>query len=172
MGVENHFMFNNPPLNKEKNPFLLLGVPESYQVKEEEIEQAYWRLQSHWHPDRFIKAPLEKKLEAQAMCVRINHAYKTLKDPISRARFFCEKYIPQSVDSYVKEFPSLLETIFQWREEVFEANQNTTHDFLKLFLERQEIFSNAIEKQNLNQLKESYVWLLYLHKILVDLGKF
>ena len=67
------------------NFFELFGLPVSYDVDLNKIQQQYMALQKQLHPDKFASgSDLEKRLSMQQTS-RINEAQSTLKDPVLRA---------------------------------------------------------------------------------------
>ncbi|MEA3274965.1 MAG: Fe-S protein assembly co-chaperone HscB [Pseudomonadota bacterium] len=74
-------------LEFSKNFFELFGLPVAYGVDAGLLSERYRALQRALHPDRFAAAGArEKRLSMQAS-TRINEAFHTLKDPLSRARY-------------------------------------------------------------------------------------
>ncbi len=67
------------------NFFELFGLPVTYDVNLNQIQQQYMTLQKQVHPDKFANASdLEKRLSMQQTSW-INEAQTTLKDPVLRA---------------------------------------------------------------------------------------
>lgn len=58
--------------------FELFGLPEQYNIDEDELKKAYYKLSRSYHPDYFTLAPQEEKDKAAIMAELINDAYKTL----------------------------------------------------------------------------------------------
>jgi molecular chaperone HscB len=74
-------------LDFSKNHFELFGLPASFAVEADKLSERYRALQQTLHPDRFAAASdQEKRLSMQAS-ILINEAYRTLKDPLSRAKY-------------------------------------------------------------------------------------
>jgi molecular chaperone HscB len=69
------------------NYFALLGIEPSFIIDITELEQAYFREQRKFHPDRFIGKSAEERNAALNASMDINHAYETLKTPIKRAQY-------------------------------------------------------------------------------------
>ena len=69
------------------NFFELFGLPVSYDVDLNKIQQQYMALQKQVHPDKFASgSDLEKRLSMQQTSW-INEAQTTLKDPVLRASY-------------------------------------------------------------------------------------
>jgi len=74
-------------LNFSKNHFELLGLPVSYRLDGKLLAERYHALQHALHPDRHAAAgDRERRLSMQAS-TRVNEAFRTLKEPLARARY-------------------------------------------------------------------------------------
>lgn len=70
--------------------FELFGLPATYEVNGETLAHRYRELQRAVHPDRFANAQdAERRLSVQ-LAARINEGFRTLKDPLARARYLLE----------------------------------------------------------------------------------
>lgn len=70
--------------------FELLGLARGFEVDAETLAVRYRDLQRALHPDRFAGASdRERRLSVQ-QTARVNEAYRTLKDPLARARYLLE----------------------------------------------------------------------------------
>ncbi len=71
-----------------KNHFEFFGLPLSYALDTQVLERAYREVQREVHPDRFVTASdAEKRLAAQ-WATQANEAFRTLKSPLNRGRYF------------------------------------------------------------------------------------
>ncbi|NOR42002.1 MAG: Fe-S protein assembly co-chaperone HscB [Gammaproteobacteria bacterium] len=69
------------------NFFELFGLPVSYDVDLNKLQQQYMALQKQVHPDKFASgSDLEKRISMQQTSW-INEAQSTLKDPVLRASY-------------------------------------------------------------------------------------
>ena len=68
----------------KRDYFALFGIDEAA------LEQAFRRLQSTMHPDRFVNAGAAEKRMAMQMATRVNEAWQVLAEPLRRARYLCE----------------------------------------------------------------------------------
>jgi molecular chaperone HscB len=74
-------------LDLSKNHFELFGLPEVFSVDLALLAERYRSLQKALHPDRFAAAgDRERRLSLQAS-TRVNEAYQTLRDQLSRAQY-------------------------------------------------------------------------------------
>ena len=74
-------------MNEGANHFELMGMPVAFAIDAPRLESAYRELQSRVHPDRYAAASGTEKRLAMQWATRANEAYRTLKDPVSRARY-------------------------------------------------------------------------------------
>ena len=72
-----------------KNFFEMLNQPQTFAVDSLSLENAYQTLMARFHPDRFVNAPIVEKRVAEQVSVRINEAYQTIKNDLSRAQYLC-----------------------------------------------------------------------------------
>jgi molecular chaperone HscB len=70
--------------------FARLGLPAALDLEPASLDRAYFALQRQWHPDRFANRPPEERVRASAEAAALNDAYRTLKDPLSRAVHLAE----------------------------------------------------------------------------------
>ena len=69
------------------NHFQRLGLVISFDVNVGNLDQLYFDLQRHFHPDRFVTRSPREKAISQLQATAINDAYETLKDPLKRADY-------------------------------------------------------------------------------------
>jgi molecular chaperone HscB len=70
-----------------RNHFELFGLPARFAVDASALDHAYRALQRSVHPDRFAGGgDTQKRLALQASA-RANEAYRTLREPLSRAEY-------------------------------------------------------------------------------------
>ena len=55
-------------------------------MEQEALEKAYRNIQSRVHPDRFASAGDAERRASLQWTTRVNEAYRTLKDPVQRAK--------------------------------------------------------------------------------------
>lgn len=103
--------------------FEIFGVPEAF-AQDRAVLDARWKaLQANAHPDRFAVEGAAAQRAAMQWSVRINQAYRRLKDPIARATVLCERNgAPiEAHDNTAMPGPFLVEQM-QWRESLDEAD--------------------------------------------------
>ena len=62
-------------------------MPVDFQLDEKALHAAHLKLQSAYHPDRFINATDQEKRIVVQKAAWVNEAYETLKNPVKRARY-------------------------------------------------------------------------------------
>ncbi len=72
------------------NYFELFDLPIQYAVDDECLKERYHKLQSNFHPDRFLDSTEQEKRIALHYTALINEAYTVLKSPIKRAKYLLE----------------------------------------------------------------------------------
>jgi molecular chaperone HscB len=69
------------------NHFELFGLKPGYRIDADALDRAYRALQADVHPDQFASAPDAERRRSMQASTRVNEAYRTLKDPVERARY-------------------------------------------------------------------------------------
>jgi len=102
--------------------FARLGLPAALDLEPASLDRAYFALQRQWHPDRFVNRPPDERARASVEAAALNDAYRTLKDPLSRAVYLAElKGIPLPGDGKTIDDPDLLMEAMEAREALHEA---------------------------------------------------
>jgi molecular chaperone HscB len=105
-----------------RNHFELLGLPVAFGVDAARLEQSYRELQSRVHPDRFAAASDVERRMAMQWATRANEAYRTLRDPVARARYLLRlKGFDTGEETNTAMPPDFLMQQMEWREGVAEA---------------------------------------------------
>ena len=115
------------------NHFELFGLPARFEVDGEPLERSYREIQSRVHPDRFANAGDAERRASLQWTTRVNEAYRTLKDPVQRAKHLLEL---QGVDV------------------AFETNTAMPSDFLMQQMELREALEEAREPSSLDSIRE------------------
>ena len=105
-----------------RNHFELLGLPPVFGLDAARLEQRYRELQSRVHPDRFAAGSEAERRVAMQWATRANEAYRTLRDPLARARYLLSlKGYDTGEESNTAMPPDFLMQQMEWREAVAEA---------------------------------------------------
>lgn len=102
--------------------FALFDLPARFALDEASLEQAYRRVQAQVHPDRFAAAGAAERRVAMQWAARANEAFRTLRSPVARAAYLCERHgHPIGAESNTAMPAEFLMQQMQWREELDEA---------------------------------------------------
>jgi molecular chaperone HscB len=102
--------------------FALFGLPQRYRVDPALLEQAYRRLQTEVHPDRFAAGSDQQQRLALQSSAHVNEAYRALRDPVERARYLLRLRGVDALDETDTALPpAFLERQLERRETAAEA---------------------------------------------------
>jgi molecular chaperone HscB len=105
-----------------RNHFDLLGLRPAYAIDSSDLESRYRELQGRVHPDRFAAAPESERRVAMQWAVQANEAYRTLRDPVGRARYLLAlKGFDTGEESNTAMPADFLMQQMEWREGVAAA---------------------------------------------------
>jgi molecular chaperone HscB len=76
--------------NFSRNYFELFELEAQFHIDRDTLVDRYQKLQSQFHPDRFIESNDQDKRVAMQATTFINEAHKTLQEEPSRARYLLE----------------------------------------------------------------------------------
>jgi molecular chaperone HscB len=72
------------------NHFELFGLEPVFALNADSLDSAYRDIQAKVHPDRFAHAGDAERRASLQWTTRVNEAYRTLKDPLQRAKHLLE----------------------------------------------------------------------------------
>ena len=110
-----------------QNHFELFGVAPAFALDAATLERSYREIQSKVHPDRFAHAGDAERRASLQWTTRVNEAYRTLKDPVQRAKHILDLH---GVDV------------------AFETNTRMPTDFLMQQLELREALAGALARKD------------------------
>lgn len=119
-----------------KNHFDLFGLARAFALEVDALERSYREIQSRVHPDRFAHAGDAERRASLQWTTRVNEAYRTLKDPVQRARHLLELH---GVDV------------------AFETNTAMPADFLAQQMELREALEEAKSSAALDEMRKALV---------------
>jgi molecular chaperone HscB len=76
-------------LSLQATDFAVFGLPERFAIDLAALDAEWKRLQGAVHPDRFATEPGAAQRVAMQWAIRVNEAYRRLKDPLARAAYLC-----------------------------------------------------------------------------------
>jgi molecular chaperone HscB len=106
----------------DDDDFTLFGLPPK-QAQDRAAIDARWRaLQAEVHPDRFAAEGAAAQRVAMQWAVRVNEAYRRLKDPLARATLLCQlRGVPVRAEDNTAMPGDFLLQQMAWREALDEA---------------------------------------------------
>ena len=110
-----------------KNHFELFGLTPAFALEADSLERSYHGIQARIHPDRHAHAGDAERRASMQWTTRVNEAYRTLQDPVQRAKHILELH---GVDV------------------AFETNTQMPTDFLLRQLELREELEAAMQKKD------------------------
>ena len=109
-------------LHLQSSDFELFGLPERFARDGAAIDARWKELQREAHPDRFAAEGAAAQRVAMQWSVRINEAYRRLKDPLQRAAYLCElRGAPINAQDNTAMPSKFLIEQMEWREALEEA---------------------------------------------------
>jgi molecular chaperone HscB len=124
-------------VNLNSSDFELFGLPERFAQDRASIDARWKDLQREAHPDKFAGQGAAAQRVALQWSVRINEAYKRLKDPLHRAAYLCEvRGAPINAENNTAMPADFLMEQMAWREELDEAKSEADLDALDAELKR------------------------------------
>jgi molecular chaperone HscB len=106
----------------DADDFELLGLERRFGLQVDVLDERWRSVQSKVHPDRFAtEGPSAQRIALQ-WAVRVNEAYRRLKDPLRRAAYLCELAGQQiDAESNTAMPNDFLVKQMAWREALDEA---------------------------------------------------
>ncbi|HEY0885480.1 MAG TPA: Fe-S protein assembly co-chaperone HscB [Ramlibacter sp.] len=129
-------------MHLQSSDFELFGLPERFAQDGAAIDARWKELQREAHPDRFAAEGAAAQRVAMQWSVRINEAYKRLKDPLQRAAYLCElRGAPINAQDNTAMPSKFLIEQMEWREALEEAEGEDALERLEVQLRqsRQEV---------------------------------
>jgi molecular chaperone HscB len=106
----------------DNDDFVLFGLPERFALDRNELDARWRKLQASAHPDRFAADGAAAQRVAMQWSVRINEAYRRLREPLSRAAYLCElRGAPIEAHSNTAMPADFLMQQMAWREGLDDA---------------------------------------------------
>jgi molecular chaperone HscB len=103
--------------------FELFDLPQRFAQDRAAIDARWKALQGEYHPDRFAAQGPAAQRVAMQWSVRINEAYRRLKDPLRRAAYLCElRGAPIDAENNTAMPARFLMEQMEWREALEEAS--------------------------------------------------
>lgn len=109
----------------DSDDFELFGLPRRFRLDGTELDARWRALQGEVHPDRFVSGGVAAQRVAMQWAVRVNEAYRRLKDPLPRAAYLCQLagVAVDEHDNTAMPQTFLLQQM-QWREALADARDS------------------------------------------------
>ncbi|MBI5850784.1 MAG: Fe-S protein assembly co-chaperone HscB [Planctomycetes bacterium] len=106
------------------DPFETLGLPATMDLDAATLEARYLELSRTAHPDRNAEVESDAQVAMLARAAAINDAFRTLRDPWTRAQALCERLAPGVVAATAKLSPEFLAGAMELAEAVALAERD------------------------------------------------
>lgn len=104
--------------------FQLFNLPARFVLDANALDRAYREVQAQVHPDRFAAGTAAEGRVAMQWATRANEAYQTLKSPLKRAAYLCERAgAAIGAESNTAMPPEFLTQQLGWREALDDARE-------------------------------------------------
>ena len=112
--------------------FELFGLAPAFGLETEALERSYREIQSQIHPDRFAHAGDAERRASLQWTTRVNEAYRTLKDPVQRAKHVLELHgVDVAFETNTAMPPEFLMQQMELREALEDAKDAAQLDDLR-----------------------------------------
>jgi len=131
-------------MNLHDSDFELFRLPQRFDQDRADIDARWKDLQREAHPDRFAAQGASAQRAALQWSVRINEAYRRLKDPLQRAAYLCElRGAAIQAENNTAMPPEFLMEQMEWRESLDEARDESDFEQLseRVLQRRREMLS-------------------------------
>jgi molecular chaperone HscB len=106
------------PLSVEADLFAILGFPRRLAVDSAELERRYHAASRAVHPDRHQTADDRQRELSLAASAAVNRAYRTLRDPVARGRYWLELHGTRLGDEGARVPPAIAADVFETQEKL------------------------------------------------------
>ena len=107
----------------DSDDFELFGLPRRFDLGPAALDVRWRGLQAEVHPDRFVAQGSAAQRLAMQWAVRVNEAYRRLKDPLQRAAYLCKLGgVDVEAERNTAMPTAFLVEQMQWREALDDAS--------------------------------------------------
>ena len=115
------------PLSKELDYFTCLNLPRKLVIDEKELEETFYALSRTFHPDFFSNKDESEQTVSLGNTALLNTAYRTIKDPITRAEYLIRLEAGSAKDIRSAPPADLFEEILELQEDLEEFKSKSTN---------------------------------------------
>jgi molecular chaperone HscB len=106
----------------DDDDFTLFGLVPRFELDRAALDVRWRALQGEVHPDRFVAEGAAAQRIAMQWSVRVNEAYRRLKDPLARAAYLCQlRGVPVDAERNTAMPAEFLHQQMAWREALDDA---------------------------------------------------
>ena len=110
----------------DDNDFALFGLSEQFALDRADLDARWRRLQASVHPDKFAADGAAAQRVAMQWSVRVNEAYRRLREPLTRAAYLCElRGAPIAAERNTAMPADFLMQQMAWREALDDARDES-----------------------------------------------
>ncbi len=107
----------------DDDDFTLFGLPRRHGLDAAELTHKWRALQAQVHPDRFAGEGPSAQRVAMQWAMRVNEAYRRLRDPVARGGYLCELAgVAVDAQRHNGMSPAFLQQQMAWREALSESD--------------------------------------------------
>ncbi len=114
------------PLSADADLFTVLDLPRQLTLDPADLERRYHAASRAVHPDRFQTASRRERELSLAASAAVNRAYRTLRDPVARGRYWLELHGARLGDGGPQVPPAIAAEVFETQEKLEELRGFTT----------------------------------------------
>jgi molecular chaperone HscB len=127
-------------MNLTSDDFSLFGLPARQRLDRAELDARWKALAAQVHPDKHLGQGVHAQARSMQWALRVNEAYRRLRDPLSRAAYLCEQRgAAIEAESNTHMCRSFLGEQMTWREALDEADTQSAMDALEAQVKRRQI---------------------------------
>ena len=109
-------------LSLQASDFALFGLPERFALDLPALDARWKQLQGAAHPDRFATDTSAAQRVAMQWAIRINEAYRRLRDPLARAGYLCTLHgVDLQAENNTAMPAAFLMQQMEWRDTLSDA---------------------------------------------------
>ena len=101
------------------------GLEPALSLDVDDLKKRFYDRSRQWHPDKFSRASAQEQEKALEMTAVLNDAFRTLREPVSRAEYFLKE---SGIELSKEAPPELLEEVFELNmalEELRDGDEST-----------------------------------------------
>ena len=118
-------------LSLAASDFALFGLPERFAIDLDALDTKWKQLQGAAHPDRFATETAAAQRVAMQWAIRINEAYRRLKNPLARAAYLCALHgVDIEAESNTAMPAAFLMQQMEWRDALSDTKSLAAVDAL------------------------------------------